>query len=83
MVELGERPPEPSTDRPGETRAYTRLVAERDDGTHGMECWMIEGAQHAWSGGHSSGSYTDPRGPNASAAMVRFFLHGASDMGAA
>ena len=67
----------------GETRAYTRLVAERDDGTHGMECWMIEGAQHAWSGGHSSGSYTDPRGPNASAAMVRFFLHGASDMGAA
>jgi poly(hydroxyalkanoate) depolymerase family esterase len=63
----------------GETRAYSRLVAERDDGTHGMECWMIEGAQHAWSGGHSSGSYTDPRGPNASAAMVRFFLHGASD----
>jgi len=67
----------------GETRAYTRLVAERDDGTHGMECWMIEGAQHAWSGGHSSGSYTDPRGPDASAAMVRFFLHGASDMAAA
>ena len=28
----------------GETRAYTRLVAEREDGTHGMECWMIEGA---------------------------------------
>ena len=32
---------------------------------------MIEGAQHAWSGGHSSGSYTYPRGPKASAAMVR------------
>ena len=64
----------------GETRAYSRLVAERDDGTHGIECWMIEGAQHAWSGGHPSGSYTDPRGPNASAAMVRFFLHGASDV---
>ena len=63
----------------GDTRAYTRLVTERDDGTHGIECWMIDGAQHAWSGGHPSGSYTDPRGPNASAAMVRFFLHGASD----
>jgi poly(hydroxyalkanoate) depolymerase family esterase len=63
----------------GETRGYSRLVAERDDGSHEMECWMIDGAQHAWSGGHSSGSYTDPRGPNASEAMVRFFLHGASD----
>ena len=64
----------------GETRAYSRLVAERDDGTHGIECWMIEGAQHAWSGGHPSGSYTDPHGPNASKAMVRFFLNGASDV---
>jgi poly(hydroxyalkanoate) depolymerase family esterase len=63
-----------------ETRAYSRLVAERGDGTHGMECWMIDGAQHAWSGGSSGGSYTDPRGPSASKAMVRFFLDGASDV---
>jgi poly(hydroxyalkanoate) depolymerase family esterase len=63
----------------GDTRAYSRLVAERDDGTHGIECWMIDGAQHAWAGGHPSGSYTDPRGPNASEAMVLFFLNGASD----
>jgi poly(hydroxyalkanoate) depolymerase family esterase len=64
----------------GETRGYSRLVAQRDDGTHGIECWMIDGAQHAWAGGSSGGSYTDPRGPNASEAMVRFFLHGASDV---
>jgi poly(hydroxyalkanoate) depolymerase family esterase len=64
----------------GETRAYSRLVAEGDDGTHEMECWMIDGAQHAWAGGHPSGSYTDPRGPNASKAMVGFFLNGASDV---
>ena len=62
----------------GDKRAYTRLVSERDDGKHAIECWMIDGAQHAWSGGHAAGSYTDPHGPNASAAMVRFFLDGAS-----
>ncbi|MBA3323973.1 MAG: PHB depolymerase family esterase [Rhodobacteraceae bacterium] len=63
----------------GDTRGYTRLVAEREAGTNGIECWMIDGAQHAWSGGHPSGSYTDPRGPGASKAMVRFFLDGTSD----
>jgi poly(hydroxyalkanoate) depolymerase family esterase len=63
----------------GETRGYSRRVATRDDGTHGLECWIIDGAQHAWAGGSSDGSYTDPRGPNASEAMVHFFLHGASD----
>ena len=62
------------------TRGYTRLVAKREDGTNGVESWTIEGAQHAWAGGHPSGSYTDPRGPDASAAMVRFFLQGSSDL---
>ena len=67
----------------GDARAYSRLVTEREDGTHGIECWMIEGAQHAWSGGNPSGSYTDPRGPAASEAMVHFFLNGASDVAVA
>jgi poly(hydroxyalkanoate) depolymerase family esterase len=64
----------------GDARGYTRLLARRNDGTHAIECWVIEGARHAWSGGHPSGSYTDPRGPSASAAMVRFFLRGTSDV---
>ena len=69
----------PAADR----RGYTRLVAEGRDGANRLECWMVDGAPHAWSGGHPSGSYTDPRGPDASEAMVRFFLDGASDAGEA
>lgn len=56
--------------------SYSRLVLPGADGTPLLECWMIEGADHAWSGGHPNGSYTDPRGPSASAEMVRFFLAG-------
>jgi poly(3-hydroxybutyrate) depolymerase len=35
----------------------------------------VEGLGHAWSGGTSGGSYTDPRGPSASEAVWAFFSH--------
>jgi poly(hydroxyalkanoate) depolymerase family esterase len=53
---------------------YRTTVYHHADGRSFAEYWQIEGAGHAWAGGNSSGSYTDPKGPDASRQLVRFFL---------
>jgi len=55
-------------------RSFTRELSVAPDGKVVIEQWTIAGSGHAWSGGHSAGSYTDPSGPEASREMVRFFL---------
>lgn len=71
---VGTREPARVTEASASGRAYLRTEYALPDGTADVELWLIKGAGHAWSGGKSAGSYTDPRGPDASAEMVRFFL---------
>jgi poly(hydroxyalkanoate) depolymerase family esterase len=54
-------------------RRYTRTVHSDASGRTAVEHWLLHGSGHAWSGGSSHGSFTDPRGPDASRAMLKFF----------
>ena len=62
-------------------RRYTRTVHQDALDRAVAEHWLVHGAGHAWSGGQAHGSYTDPKGPNATDEMLRFFLGSGDRLG--
>lgn len=66
--------PDSSRLRSGNGRDYTQHVYRDAAGRPVAEHWVVHGSGHAWSGGSAQGSYTDPKGPDATREMLRFFL---------
>ncbi|MEI9901944.1 MAG: PHB depolymerase family esterase [Hyphomicrobium sp.] len=53
---------------------FSRFVQHDSEGRRILALWELHGAGHAWSGGSSVGSFTDPSGPDATQEMLSFFL---------
>ena len=56
-----------------EGHSYTRSIYNDSVGHLLMEKWIVKGLGHAWSGSPAAVAFGDPKGPNASAEMWRFF----------
>jgi poly(hydroxyalkanoate) depolymerase family esterase len=68
----------PSSTTPGQVpggRSYTVYAWHDSHGNRLQEYWKVNKMGHAWSGGNSSGSYTDSQGPHASRVIYEFFMN--------
>lgn len=63
-----------SQGRSEQGQGFTRTVYANAAGQGVAEYWQLHGAGHAWSGGGALGTYTNPKGVDASAEMLRFFM---------
>lgn len=62
--------------------AFRKYVYTDQAGCLLMEKWLVQSLGHAWSGSPMASKYGDPKGPNASAEMWRFFCEAGSQVGA-
>lgn len=53
--------------------SFTRYVYTDAKGKPMMEKWIVQNMRHAWAGGLTAGTYTDPKAPDASKEIWRFF----------
>jgi hypothetical protein len=73
----GSVPSAPANTTPGFApggRSYTVRTYADNHKAELAKYWVVRGMKHAWSGGDPSQPYSDPSGPDATAAMYAFFL---------
>jgi poly(hydroxyalkanoate) depolymerase family esterase len=73
----GSVPTTPANTTPGFApggRFYTVRTYADNHKAELAKYWVVRGMEHAWSGGDPSQPYSDPSGPDATAAMYAFFL---------
>jgi poly(hydroxyalkanoate) depolymerase family esterase len=73
------RPTTTSRGQVDDGHAYTRSQWTDRRGVLMHELLKVDGLGHAWSGGAPAGSYSDPRGPDATEAIWRFFAEATAD----
>jgi poly(hydroxyalkanoate) depolymerase family esterase len=56
-----------------EGHQFTKSVYNDRSGKLLLERWIVKGLGHAWSGSPAAAPFADPKGPNASEEMWRFF----------
>ena len=68
-----ELTPREETGRSADGRAFQRVLYARESEPALVEWWTVRELGHAWSGGAPEGTFTDPRGVDATAVMLDFF----------
>jgi poly(hydroxyalkanoate) depolymerase family esterase len=56
-------------------QSYTQRTFMDGHNAEQIQYWLVSGMGHAWSGGASTATYSDPAGPDETGAMYAFFMN--------